>query len=260
MSKIAVISPTKARTATPPPYCSGLDHATIYLAGDRDPLHLYLLDIAARTLHLAHSDVDRAIYVWRGQVGVGQHALNAGSSIIVEHGRTLTIEGGSKNTLVLMFAAADASAQTRAGGHVHVLPAERVPRASPTPGSTGVAGGLHADSACPTCQVWLHENTFPGTPAASAEDQARGVHAHTEDEIIFVTDGEMRLGKRLYGPGTALAVAANTMYGFTAGPNGLRFVNFRCSMPGDIRFAQGGTMSETGYWRERVPRPQYLEL
>ena len=37
------------------------------------------------------------------------------------------------------------------------------------------------------------------------------------------------------------------------------FVNFRAGTPGDIRFANGHAMSETGYWRERVPRPAYLE-
>ena len=90
------------------------------------------------------------------------------------------------------------------------------------------------------------------------KNEARGVHSHTEDEIIFVTDGEIRLGTRIYGPGTALAIAANTFYGFTAGPAGLRFVNFRARAPGDIRFANGGSMSETAYWRERLSRPEYV--
>ena len=30
--------------------------------------------------------------------------------------------------------------------------------------------------------------------------------------------------------------------------------------PSDIRFANGHSMSETGYWAERVARPVYLEL
>jgi len=49
------------------------------------------------------------------------------------------------------------------------------------------------------------------------------------------------------------------MYSFQTGPDGLSFVNFRAGMPGDIRFANGMTISETGYWREKLPRPDYVE-
>ena len=69
----------------------------------------------------------------------------------------------------------------------------------------------------------------------------------------------MRLGGKLVGPGTALAIAADTLYSFTPGPEGLSFVNFRAHRPGDIRFVEGPSMSETGIWREILPRPEYLE-
>lgn len=84
------------------------------------------------------------------------------------------------------------------------------------------------------------------------------MHSHSEDEIIFVAAGAMRLGHMLVGPGTAIAIAADTLYSFTPGPEGLSFVNFRAAMPGDIRFAHGASMSETRFWRERVGRPDYL--
>ena len=38
---------------------------------------------------------------------------------------------------------------------------------------------------------------------------------------MFVTAGAIRLGNRLYGPGTALAIAAGTVYGFEAAATGL---------------------------------------
>jgi len=53
------------------------------------------------------------------------------------------------------------------------------------------------------------------------------VHAHDEDEIIFIVDGEMHLGGRVLGPGTSIAISGKTFYGFTAGPAGLQFLNFR---------------------------------
>ena len=88
----------------------------------------------------------------------------------------------------------------------------------------GVGGKLWADAHCPTCDFWIHRNDFvAGFPA----DQ----HAHTEDEIIFVIEGTMVLGKRQLSPGDAIAVDANTVYGFTAGEEGLSFVTFRTQNP-----------------------------
>lgn len=233
--------------------------AQAWLDGPRDPLHLvghYLAPGAS--LSLDAGPVDRVCHVWRGSVRAGGADLATGSTAIIEHGAALDLVALDEGATLLVFQAASSAHQTRAGGRVHLLPVSTVPRALATPGGSGVSGGMHADSACPTCEVWLHENHFPASDAPSREAEAGGVHAHTEDEIIFVTAGQIRLGNRLLGPGTALAVAANTLYTFTAGPDGLSFINFRAQCPSDIRFANGRTMSETGYWQERVPRPVYL--
>lgn len=53
------------------------------------------------------------------------------------------------------------------------------------------------------------------------------VHAHLHDEIIYVVEGEMVVGNKALKPGSSVFVAANTLYSFKAGPNGLRFLNFR---------------------------------
>lgn len=53
------------------------------------------------------------------------------------------------------------------------------------------------------------------------------IHAHDEDEIIYVMEGEMIVGNRVLKPGSSVYVAGNTLYGFKAGPNGLTFLNFR---------------------------------
>jgi quercetin dioxygenase-like cupin family protein len=52
-------------------------------------------------------------------------------------------------------------------------------------------------------------------------------HAHDEDEIIYVLDGEMVLGARVVTAGSSAMIPGKTLYGFTAGPDGLRFLNFR---------------------------------
>lgn len=53
------------------------------------------------------------------------------------------------------------------------------------------------------------------------------VHAHEEDEIIYVVDGAILLGGRVYPKGSSVFVAHQTLYGFEAGPDGLHMVNFR---------------------------------
>ncbi len=261
MPKVSIVPLDKARTVAAPQACSGIGQAKVYLDDERSPLHLHLYEIAVgHPLQIEQSAIDRVIYIWRGSVRAGGHLLSEGSSAIVEHGRSLNLQGEGTMSRILVFAAANASHQSRPGGHVHLMPVERVPRTKVAEGSRAAVGGMHANSECPTCQVWLHENTFPGVAAVSKEESVLGIHSHTEDEIIFVTDGQIRLGSRLHGPGTALAIAANTLYGFTAGPEGMRFVNFRAGQPGDIRFASGNVMDEVAYWRDHTSPPDYVEV
>jgi hypothetical protein len=111
--------------------------------------------------------------------------------------------------------------------------------------------GLHADSQCPTCRVWLHENRF-------AADSETGLHSHSEDEVIFVTAGAIRLGRAVYDAGVALAVPADTRYGFHAGPEGLSFVNFRGRSPTYTAADGSMVVDEAKLWRDRVGRPDYL--
>lgn len=264
MPKVSVVTPQKAQEGQAPAGFSGLPGALAYFDDARSPLHLHLHRIApGDRLTIGPLATDCVAYVWHGAVAAGGWALEPGSSMIVERGQTLTVQGGEASAELLTFHAGQPSEDQRAGGHVHLLPRERVPfRADMSGsggGSSGVGGGMHADSSCPTSAVWLHENHFPGrdTPM-TPEEEKRGVHSHSEAEIIFVTAGEIRLGTKLYGPGTAVAIAADTLYSFTTGPKGLSFINFRAGMPGDIRFANGATISETGYWRERAMTPEYV--
>ena len=235
---------------------------TAYFDGAGDPIHLHLHSLQpAERLVISPMANDCSVYVWQGAVVAGGVDLAAGSSAVVGRGASLEVTGlelagaGGEEALVLCFAG---SADKDGLGTVRLLPAARVPRMAAEPGASGVSGGLHADSDWPDSTVWLHENHFPCGMELTPDQAARGIHSHSEDEIIFVTAGAMRLGHKLVGPGTAIAIAADTLYSFTAGPEGLSFVNFRAAMPGDIRFANGASINETGYWRERVGRADYL--
>lgn len=63
--------------------------------------------------------------------------------------------------------------------------------------------------------------------ARIAPDEEIALHAHAEDEIIYILEGELRIGRKRLGPGASVFVAGNTLYGFRSGPEGVRFLNFR---------------------------------
>jgi quercetin dioxygenase-like cupin family protein len=72
-------------------------------------------------------------------------------------------------------------------------------------------------------------------------------HAHLRDEIIFVIAGELILGSRVLGPGSSVYVAANTLYSFRSGAEGVHFVNFRPT-------AGAGYVSKEEFMANRTPR------
>jgi quercetin dioxygenase-like cupin family protein len=51
-------------------------------------------------------------------------------------------------------------------------------------------------------------------------------HGHKGDEILYVLEGEMRLGSRVLQPGTSVLIPGMTAYLVSAGPTGCRFLNF----------------------------------
>lgn len=53
------------------------------------------------------------------------------------------------------------------------------------------------------------------------------IHAHLADEIIYVLEGSMIVGNKSLQPGSSIFVNKRTLYSFKAGPDGLRFLNFR---------------------------------
>jgi hypothetical protein len=260
VARISIGTPDKASPVSSPPGMASSADCSAYFDRESDPLHLYQHRLEpSGALHIGPMDCDCVGYVWEGSVTAGNATLPKGSSLVIEHGAEMDLTAGASGAVVLTFAKREPPEDQRAGGHVHLLPDDRVPRSAPEPGAGGASGGLHADALCPTCEVWLHEYTAPGMSDEDALEVAdRGVHSHSEDEIIFVTCGSMRLGTKLYGPGTALAIAADTMYSFTPGPDGLSFINFRAGHPEAFRMKNGQTFDEAGYWRERVSAPVYL--
>jgi hypothetical protein len=259
MPRIHVVPPEKTQTAPLPEACKGSAQARLYVDPERFPLGLHQIRLGANdTVTVGPIGRGRIGYVWRGAVRAGGCDLPTGSSFIVERGQSLDVEGTDEGAEVLLFAASHDPHEPEPGGHVHLLPSANVPRNNAL-SDTGIRGGMHADAQCPTCNVWLHENGFPGAEPVTPEDLTVGVHSHSEDEIIFIVSGEIRLGRKLFPAGTAIAIPGDTLYSFTAGPDGMAFVNFRAGLPADIHFPGGQTMNEVEYWKNKLPRPEYLE-
>jgi len=258
MAKVSIASVETAQPVPLPPAYRGPATARAVVAGDKAPLHLHLHDLASgETLTIAPTHHAVVAYIWHGAATAGTTALPTASSALVERGATLTLTA-STPAQVLTFSSATPG-NPESAGKSHLLPRPHVPHSADLGGASNVGGGIHADASLPTCPVWLHENHFPPIPA-DLVDTGSGVHSHSEDEIIFVTAGAMRLGNRTAGPGTALCIAADTMYSFLPSREGLSFVNFRAARPSDIRFANGTTVNEVAYWADRLPSPAYITL
>jgi hypothetical protein len=257
MSKVSIATLAEAPLVAPPPGVTGQIESRALFDTAEDPIHAHVHTLARDAVaQIGPSDTDCVGYVWKGAVEAGGRRLAAGSSLVVERGAVVQIRGDEQSSQVLIFHGARPSDEPRAGGHVHLLPTERVRRAQGL-GAPGVVGALHANAACPTCKVWMHENHLPPREPAP-EDAAKGVHAHSENEVIFVVEGELRFGTRALAPGSAIAIAADAFYTIGPGPTGLKIVNFRAGLPTEIRFKGGEAIDEVGLWRE-IAAPDYLE-
>ena len=64
-------------------------------------------------------------------------------------------------------------------------------------------------------------------------------HSHSQDEVIYILEGDLTLGDQTCGPGTFIFIEGNTEYEFTVGNHGLRFLNVRPG-PSDTKFVGEG--------------------
>lgn len=67
-------------------------------------------------------------------------------------------------------------------------------------------------------------------------------HQHDHDELLVVVRGGCSLADGVtLGPDDAIAIHANTRYGFTCGPNGMEFLTIRTAEAGVAFDASGPT-------------------
>lgn len=90
----------------------------------------------------------------------------------------------------------------------------------------GDSGPLHGRQEVRTYFEGTESSPFLIEVRAGA-DKPTISHAHRVDEIVYILDGELRIGKHTYGPGSAILVPGDTLYSFHVGPEGVRYLNFR---------------------------------
>jgi hypothetical protein len=193
--------------------------------GEKRPILLWTHEMQPNAeLRWDKPAMGQVAYVWEGSILAGEGELQAGSAILVEHGGAATVRGGANGATMLHFHRPQGHPQPPpgSGGGVHILGPEGAYQSHDGPVATNT---IYGDSACPTCELWLHKT------AVSAGGLMAPRHYHTDDEIIFILSGAMIVGSRELGPGTALAIDSNTIYSFKTGPEGLEFINFRPTHP-----------------------------
>jgi hypothetical protein len=252
MAKVSIATVDKAAQVSTPQGTGEIESRALF-SGPGHPIHLRAHHLGAgASLAFVGEPADVALFVWKGSIAAGGAMLTEKSSAIVERGTSLHVVADTGGATVLAFNLGARDDGGGRGGHVHLLPRDRVPCTESLGGNEGIGGALHADAQCPTCSVWLHENSY------AMADKETAVHSHSEDEVIFVHTGSIRLGNRIYGPGTALAIAADTKYGFFSGPDGLGFVNFRATSPTYTSGDGTVVMDEAELWQGLLGRPEYL--
>jgi len=254
MAKVAIRTLDQTEAAVPAG-AKGDVRCRTFFDGEDEPLHLHAYEIEeGASMRLEAGGAELSFFVWRGSAEAAASRLDEQASGIVEPGASLELVGREGGATVLVFNQAEGLAALSGESRVLLLPTDRVPRTFAMGGNEGVGGALHADAHEPTPHVWLHENEF-----AEAHKETV-LHSHSEDEVIFVRKGSIRLGNRLYPEGTALFIAADTKYGFHSGPEGLGFVNFRVSSPTYTSADGSMVLDEAELWLNAVGKPEYLTL
>ena len=166
---------------------------------------------------------DEAVYVRSGSLAIEGRVCPADGAVIVEAGVAVT-----------------ATAET-ATSIVHVGPADSNPPADGLRGPAETEGrgvrivgpdGMWAtvddtqrtrffsDASAATNRLWLLATDRPQYFESSS-------HSHSQDELIHVLRGEIRVGRRVVGEGDTLWVAADRRYKLYSGDDGVHFINYR---------------------------------
>jgi quercetin dioxygenase-like cupin family protein len=188
---------------------------------------------------------DEAVYVLAGQLEVEGRVCPTGGAIIVEAGvPTVATARGPATIAYCSPADADSPSDGIYGppdpdGHiVHIVGEKGWFRSGHR---ENVVAIWFADSTCPTCRISLFR-------VDHVAGHSGNLHSHSQDEIIYVLTGSVRLGSQDYGPGTALNIPANIHYRVSY-PDGADFLNYRRDVSEQRKGRDGPPQLEGGLAR-----------
>ena len=103
-----------------------------------------------------------------------------------------------------------------------------------------IRGGAAKDDGSPALGTQLIGDLEKG-PFIDVNSLAAGMHiaphSHSEDETIYILEGSLKMGSKVYGAGTVLWVEKDTQYGFDVAEGGVRFLAVR---PGLAKVTKDG--------------------
>lgn len=189
------------------------------------------------TLTIDDAPSDQAVYVVAGAVDVDDAMCGAGGAVIIEQGATASFAARGSTHLAHFGSTTPTGS---GGGGIHVVGPEGMFR-------SGEREGVHAiwfaDGTCDTCSIQAFTVAGPGSGARGR------AHSHSEDEIIYLLDGQFSLGAHTIEPGTAVSIPADVRYAITRSTVGHRFLNVRRDISTQIYADDGIPIAETALAR-----------
>jgi quercetin dioxygenase-like cupin family protein len=191
---------------------------------------------------------DEAIYVLAGRASIDDGTCAGAGVVIVESAApaSLRVDAGSR---LIHFGTYDPTppsdgpyGRPDAAGHgVHVVGPDGQWNTS-TPERTT---RFYANSTCPTCRITL-------LYVAQATPYRAPSHEHSQDELLIVLDGAIKVGRQTAEAGSAVAIKAGQRYGFQATSN-WSFLNYRRDASYLTRSPRSAPILEDGGSRSTVP-------
>jgi quercetin dioxygenase-like cupin family protein len=204
------------------------------------PLWVEVVDLdPGATLTWGPPRSDQVAYVTSGELEVAGRRCRPGGAIVVESEAAITATATDPTRLVHF--GAWATGPPTDGPHgppgarrdaVHVV---------------GPTGWFSTRPRPEIEATWFADGTCPGCRAACFRVRRQGAgpprgrpHTHSQDEIIYVLGGAIRLGALTCPAGSALSVPGGLRYAETSGPEGAVFLNFRRDASIQVYHEAGG--------------------